>query len=186
MHKLVLRLLLYGLIIASQLLQPLSGLVNPEGRSAMGASAMTSSTPANRGLASPLPVSETVDRPAWERPKVDPVSSFREAKPPDPISFSDLVPRDARVPAPFPFGNNNFGQTYKDTNNPEDHPGRHFIGPVNAINGNLFLTVGDHFFPATGVSVQFARSYNSLDPRSGPLGNGWTHSYNTAVITETP
>ncbi len=104
--------------------------------------------------------------------------------PPNPEEFASLRQMDA-LPLPFPLGANNFGQPYKDTNNPEDHPGKHFAGPVNLVNGNLFLTVGDHFLSAPGIALQLARSYNSLDTRSGPLGPGWTHSYNTAVITDT-
>ncbi len=104
---------------------------------------------------------------------------------PFPPQTGSAAPLSAPILPNLSFDTINFGQPYKDTNNPEDHPGRIFAGPVNLVNGNFFLTVGDHFFPAAGVAVQFARAYNSLDTRDGPLGHGWTHSYNTSVITET-
>jgi len=87
----------------------------------------------------------------------------------------------------FGVGNNNYGQPQRDTDNPQNHPGHHFAGSVNLLNGNFFLTVGDVFIPGRGLSLQSARSYNSLaaaDGEIGAFGYGWTHSYETHVITE--
>jgi YD repeat-containing protein len=169
------RILPYLLIITVQLFQPFSSLSNSL---AAAPGPPVSQEGAQRDEAS--------NRSSWNRPIVQglsspplqplPRQSIQIDLPTDPDLHSSTAP-DA-LPAPFPFGNNNFGQPYKDTNNPEDHPGRHFAGPVNLINGNLFLTVGDHFFADRGLSVQFARSYNSLDKSDGPLGVGWTHSFN--------
>ncbi|MEW5870796.1 MAG: GEVED domain-containing protein [Chloroflexota bacterium] len=168
----------YLLVILVQLIQPISSLAD--------------------NLASPsgLPGTESANRPPWNRPGVQRLrspllnplprqNSTVDIPPPSPDLLTSTAP--AALPTPFPLGNNNFGQPYKDTNNPEDHPGRHFAGPVNLINGNLFLTVGDHFFADRGLSVQFARAYNSLDlGSSGPLGVGWTHSFNITAEELSP
>ncbi|MCP4358514.1 MAG: hypothetical protein GY796_10905 [Chloroflexi bacterium] len=134
------------------------------------------------------------DRPDWIRPQTEPRRSPQLIPPEPGLRPGEILsPQSAGLtaaappPTPFPFGNNNLGQTYKDSNNMEDHPGRHFAGPVNLINGNYFLTVGDHFFVGQGISVQFARSYNHLDANNpGPLGNGWTHSYNVIAQETIP
>ena len=34
--------------------------------------------------------------------------------------------------------------------------------------------------PARGFGFEFARFYSSLDGTAGPLGVGWTHSYNVS------
>lgn len=60
--------------------------------------------------------------------------------------------------------------------------------PVNLVNGNFFLTAGDFFIPGRGMSLQLARSYNSLaaaNGEQGAFGPGWTHSYETQVISKT-
>ena len=156
---------------------------------AAGQPAATTSQP---GQSSPVPapiaagVTDTQNQPApapWARPSLASVTAPDLAPPKLPLPAADAAPQGGSPP--FPYGNNNFGQSYFDINNPDDHPGRHFAGPVNLVNGNLFLTVGDAFFVARGLSVEFARSYNSQDGRNGPLGPGWTDSYNSAVITST-
>lgn len=55
--------------------------------------------------------------------------------------------------------------------------------PVNSATGNYFSTFPDLSVRGRGLSFQFTRYYNSLDPSSGPLGQGWTHSYNL-ILTE--
>jgi YD repeat-containing protein len=175
------RLIVYLLIIASLLGQSISSiLISP----AQSRGVEASHSPAQAG--------EAV-RPEWERPQSESLT-FRPLTPPESLTMPEMPPPftasdtlQAPPPVPFPLGNNNLGEFYKDSNNFEDHPGRAFAGPVNLINGNFFLTAGDHFFPATGVSIQFARSYNHLAAStSGPLGVGWTHSYSTAVVQENP
>jgi YD repeat-containing protein len=111
------------------------------------------------------------------------------AVPPVTIAYpsATAAPRQS-LQTPLGTGNNNYGQTQRDTDNPQNHPGHHFAGPVNLLNGNFFLTVGDLFIPGRGLSLQLARSYNSLaaaDGMTGTFGYGWTHSYETQVISET-
>ena len=50
--------------------------------------------------------------------------------------------------------------------------------PVNTATGNYYTTHSDLLVPGKGFPLAFARYYNSSDPYSGPLGSGWTHSYN--------
>ncbi|MBN2004219.1 MAG: hypothetical protein JXA21_12760 [Anaerolineae bacterium] len=105
--------------------------------------------------------------------------------PEPPVVASHTATQVSRVMA-FGVGNNNYGQQQRDTDNPENHPGRHFAGPVNLLNGNFYLTMGDFFIPGRGLSLQLARSYNSLaaaDGEVGDFGPGWTHSYETRVQT---
>jgi RHS repeat-associated protein len=56
---------------------------------------------------------------------------------------------------------------------------------VNTETGNLYLAYTDYVVPGRGLSFTFTRSYNSLDTYSGPLGIGWTHSYNI-ILTVLP
>src|SRR5690242_7576577 len=49
---------------------------------------------------------------------------------------------------------------------------------VNTATGNAYLSLTDLVVPGSGLRFRFVRAYNSLDPYSGPLGQGWTHSYN--------
>ena len=53
--------------------------------------------------------------------------------------------------------------------------------PVNTATGSLTHEVTDLTLAATGVSFAFSRTYNSVDAASGPLGRGWTHSYNASL-----
>ena len=53
--------------------------------------------------------------------------------------------------------------------------------PVNTALGNYTHEHSDLKFPGRGIPFQFTRAYNSLDPYNGPLGYGWTHSYNVSV-----
>ncbi len=57
--------------------------------------------------------------------------------------------------------------------------------PVNTATGNYYLSHSDLQVPGRGMSFNFVRSYNSRDPYSGPLGIGWTHSFNV-VLTANP
>jgi RHS repeat-associated protein len=52
------------------------------------------------------------------------------------------------------------------------------ISFVNTNTGNHVLEYRDHIYPGDGLRFSFVRYYNSMDPYSGPLGRGWTHSYN--------
>ena len=58
-----------------------------------------------------------------------------------------------------------------------------FAEPVNSATGNYFSSHVDLAVRSRGISLALKRSYNSLDAYSGPLGQGWTHSYN-ALLAE--
>lgn len=57
--------------------------------------------------------------------------------------------------------------------------------PVNARTGNFTHQEVDISLPALGLPLTFERSYNSRDLENGPLGRGWTHSYNVRLVTGT-
>ena len=65
------------------------------------------------------------------------------------------------------------GQSGSTTN-----PTASFAEPVNTATGNYFSSATDLAVSGTGLSFIFNRYYNSLDSYSGPLGPGWSHTYN--------
>ncbi|RDH42212.1 DUF6531 domain-containing protein [Zooshikella ganghwensis] len=50
--------------------------------------------------------------------------------------------------------------------------------PVNMVSGNMYHHETDFSLPARGIPVIFKRTYNSHIREDGPLGIGWTHSFN--------
>ncbi|MCU7966048.1 MAG: hypothetical protein KZQ74_02415, partial [gamma proteobacterium symbiont of Bathyaustriella thionipta] len=51
--------------------------------------------------------------------------------------------------------------------------------PVNLVSGNFYLPETDfHLKGAGGLDMVFKRHYNSNMRKDGPLGFGWTHSFN--------
>ncbi|MBI3901785.1 MAG: hypothetical protein HY306_02395 [Nitrosomonadales bacterium] len=51
--------------------------------------------------------------------------------------------------------------------------------PVNMVTGNMYHTERDIALKGRGgLPIVFERSYNSRDDKDGPLGYGWTHSFN--------
>jgi RHS repeat-associated protein len=50
--------------------------------------------------------------------------------------------------------------------------------PVNTATGNYNYAATDLRVPGRGLDVELSRSYNSQDSTFGPLGNGWSHSFN--------
>lgn len=50
--------------------------------------------------------------------------------------------------------------------------------PVNTATGNYVFQHEDLAIPGRGLPFRFVRTHNSLDDYTGPLGRGWTHSYN--------
>jgi RHS repeat-associated protein len=50
--------------------------------------------------------------------------------------------------------------------------------PVNMVTGNMYHSERDIFIKGRGLPLVFERSYNSRSPVDGPLGFGWTHSFN--------
>jgi YD repeat-containing protein len=56
--------------------------------------------------------------------------------------------------------------------------------PVNSATGAFTHAEDDLALPGIGVGFDFRRVYNSLDPTPGPLGAGWTHSYNASLTVK--
>ena len=61
------------------------------------------------------------------------------------------------------------------------NPSGYTSEPVNTATGNYLSIVSDLAFQGRGLPFVFTRFYNSQDPYSGPLGAGWTHSYNVLL-----
>ncbi len=53
--------------------------------------------------------------------------------------------------------------------------------PVNMVTGNMYHEETDFSIPARGLPLLFKRTYNSRTPKEGPLGWGWTHSFNQTL-----
>ena len=56
--------------------------------------------------------------------------------------------------------------------------------PVDTASGEYFSSVTDLSLPGIGLPFEFARVYNSADAVDGPLGVGWTHSYNASLTVQ--
>jgi RHS repeat-associated protein len=56
--------------------------------------------------------------------------------------------------------------------------------PVHTATGNFFHSETDLSIVSRGSPMVFSRYYNSKDARTGPLGPGWTHSYNIYLKQE--
>lgn len=59
--------------------------------------------------------------------------------------------------------------------------------PVNTATGNFWHTFDDLLIPGRGIPLELSHTYNSaMAGTNGPLGYGWTHSYQMALaITPT-
>jgi YD repeat-containing protein/parallel beta-helix repeat protein len=53
--------------------------------------------------------------------------------------------------------------------------------PVNTANGNYSYQHTDLSIATRSLPLLFSRSYNSSSPANGPLGFGWTFSYNVSI-----
>ncbi len=60
-----------------------------------------------------------------------------------------------------------------------------FAEPVNTATGAYLSSHLDLRVKGRGTSFKFIRRYNSSNPYSGPLGPGWTHSYNIFLSANT-
>ena len=78
------------------------------------------------------------------------------------------------------FGRVNLGDDVtSDFGLPEDFNPNSVGDPINVVTGNVYEYKEDlNISGGGGLPVQFARFYNSKDNVNGPLGYGWTHSYN--------
>lgn len=54
--------------------------------------------------------------------------------------------------------------------------------PVNMLTGNLVHSERDVAIKSRGLPIIFERTYNSKTPKDGPLGFGWTHSFNQYIL----
>ena len=57
--------------------------------------------------------------------------------------------------------------------------------PVNTATGSYYYNRTDIAIPTMGLSLDFSRGYNALDPQDGPLGWGWTHNWHIALTEDT-
>lgn len=55
------------------------------------------------------------------------------------------------------------------------------LDPIHPVTGNLVTAAEDAASPGVGIPFSFQRTYNSTDDRSGPLGRGWTHSFDIGL-----
>lgn len=95
----------------------------------------------------------------------------------DTNGFQDVFVRDSAdlfIPPGQTFGSVSHG-TFA------INPSRHVAEPVDTATGSFFSQSFDLQLPGVGIPFLFARSYNSADSSTGPLGPGWTHSYNTLL-----
>src|ERR1039458_606781 len=56
--------------------------------------------------------------------------------------------------------------------------------PAWSPSSRAMGTATDVTIPGKGLSLVFTRSYNSLDSYAGPMGAGWTHSYNVYLTVD--
>jgi hypothetical protein len=56
--------------------------------------------------------------------------------------------------------------------------------PVNTATGNFYHEETDMKIATRSVPLEFKRYYNSKDTKDGPLGIGWTHSYNIILADD--
>lgn len=63
------------------------------------------------------------------------------------------------------------------------NPTGSFAEPVNTATGDYYFTATDLAVNGRGIPFVFNRYYNSLDTYRGPLGSGWTHTYNVVLTT---
>ena len=66
-------------------------------------------------------------------------------------------------------------------------PWHRSVRDINLCNGNLFKSFTDiQVAPAKGAGLAMQRTYNSMDDRIGPFGQGWTHAYDIRTVEENP
>lgn len=67
------------------------------------------------------------------------------------------------------------------------------VDPVSTVTGNMYHDETDLVIPGKGMPYAFTRTYNSnptttsgigtVNPKSLPLSQGWTHSYNMKLVS---
>jgi len=56
--------------------------------------------------------------------------------------------------------------------------------PINVTSGNMHHTEQDITLKIPGIGLNFSRHYNSRSTRTGPVGYGWTHSFEVVLEPE--
>jgi len=62
-------------------------------------------------------------------------------------------------------------------------PGPHGGDPVGYVDGAVYDAVVDVRVSCPEIDLVFRRSYGSWSQEGGPIGLGWTHSYDWKVVT---
>jgi RHS repeat-associated protein len=85
---------------------------------------------------------------------------------PPPPSYEFPVRQSYGQPGPTSYGQNPTGLR---------------SDPVNTLTGAYWTKDSDLKLPGIGIPFELGRSYTSIDTTPGPLGPGWTHSYNVSL-----
>ncbi len=80
---------------------------------------------------------------------------------------------------------NNIVLTRNDSTFGTDTQSGYSWGSVNTSTGNYVYRATDLAIPGRGMPFSFERTFNSLDGNNGPLGYGWTHTYNITLTDNT-
>lgn len=100
-----------------------------------------------------------------DAPYIDPNDGLRHAAPAENLAAGTFEPTPVDVNAGIGLGITKVTTTHAD--------------PVNMVNGNMYHTERDLVIKGRGgLPFVFERSYNSRSGKDGPLGFGWTHSFN--------
>ncbi|MDO8662137.1 MAG: RHS repeat-associated core domain-containing protein [Candidatus Omnitrophota bacterium] len=96
------------------------------------------------------------------------------------LRITKSSPPPPQQPNPPPDSSN--GEFYSD---PQNSVGE----PINSVTGNMYIITPDLTLSGKGMNFAFSRTYNSQSAsntsESGPLGYGWTHSYNLYLTQDT-
>lgn len=86
---------------------------------------------------------------------------------------------------PQPLGGPTGSETYGNYNPSENSCSCSYVDPVDSFTGNFSYNVTDDAIPGRGIPLSFSRTYNALGgATAGPLGYGWTDSYNWALSVD--
>lgn len=126
--------------------------------------------------------SQTLDDNGYFIPAVDRYHTYARFRI-DLRTTDDTSPSVAQIMAPY--GSQLLGG-YLPGQGMGSEPSQYYIGGmVNSVSRNVFLQGTDLSLPGKGWSIRFLRSYNDLSTNAGPLGIGWTHSYNVFLTVGT-
>ena len=97
-----------------------------------------------------------------------------------PAKVDRLYSVESSLPSSFRTFSNNSGAPINSTSATRGVTSftTHAADPVNMLTGNMFHIERDLTIKGRGLPLVFERTYNSREPEDGPLGFGWTHSFN--------